>query len=463
MYNHLFRFLPALLLIILLCGTAQATNLQITVQDSLDNTTIAQAAVYQAGVNVGRTTAGGTYLIVHSGLGDLNIRIVKSGYEDWQNTVGMNVTSLLANMTRKTLVLKVLLYDSDSFAMISNAEVKLTYNNATETKKSDSNGLASFAVMANTIYDIAISAPYYQSQVPRAIEIGAENKEVQYWLMRNDRFSVIVTDSSKNPIQGAEVYIDSQLKGKTDTRGFLILQVEREKPYVIEVKKDGYQSFVERKTIGADEALITIQISKVPIGAFVSVYDENRAPVEGAAVYMDAAVAGNTDPYGKYVFGNIVAGAYQLEVRKDGYVTVKKTITISKQGDAFTIDLPYEQADLTIYVQDKDQKVIPDARVLVNGNTIGLSNANGQIATKVKFNTVNNVTAQKDGYQAASVQRSILIGNASSSVTLTMERNLDWGFIALVVIGAAIVLLVFAAIRRMSNKPGRHIIRRNEI
>jgi len=463
MYNHLFRFLPALLVLILLCGTAQATNLQVTVQDSIDNITIAQATVYQDGVNVGRTTPAGTFLIVHSGLEDLNLKIVKSGYEDWENTVGMNVTSVLANMTRKTLVLKVVLYDSDSFSVIPNAEVKLTYNNATDTRTSDSNGIVSFAVMANTIYDVAISAPYYQSQAPKAIEIGAENKVVQYWLMRNDRFSFIVTDPNKTPLQSAEVFIDSVSKGKTDIRGFLTVQIERGKSYDIEVKKDGYQSFVERKTIGDDDALMTVQIAKVPIGAFVSVYDENRAPVQGAAVYLDSAVAGNTDSYGKYVFGNIVTGSYQLEVRKDGYVTVKETITISKQGDAFSIDLPYEQADVTVHVQDKDQKAIPDARVLVNGNAIGLTDANGQITAKLKFNTVSNITAQKDGYQTTSVQKSIIIGNTSSSVTLTMDRNLDWGFIALVVIGAGIIILVFAVIRRMSQKPGRHIVRRNEI
>lgn len=463
MYKLLFRFLPALLLLILLCGTAQATNLQITVQDGLDNTTIAQATVYQDGANVGRTTSAGTFLIVHSGLANFDLRVVKSGYEDWEKTVGMNVTSLLVNMTRKTLLLKVKLYDSDSFDMIPNAEVKLTNNNATDTRKSDSNGLATFPVTANTVYDIAISAPFYQSQVPRAIEIGTENKEVQYWLMRNDRFSVIVTDPGKNPIQSAEVYLDSQLKGKTDIRGFLILQVERDKPYVIEVKKDGYQSFVERKTIGADEALITVQIAKVPVGAFVSVYDENRDPIEGASVYLDNALAGTTDRYGKYVMGTITAGAYQLEIRKTGYVTRKESITISKQGDAFTVDLPYDQSDLTIFVQDKDQKVIPNARILVDGNDIGLSGENGQIATKVKFNTVKNITALKEGYQPASVQKSVIIGNTSSFITLILERNLDWGFIGLVALGAIGVLLVFALIRHLGKRPGRHIVRRNEI
>lgn len=463
MYKYLIRFLSALLVLILLCGTVQATNLLITVQDGLDNTTISQATVYQDGVNVGRTTSVGTYMIVHDGSEALDIRVTKTGYEDWEKTVGANVTALLVNMTRQTLVLKVKLYDSDSFDMISGAKVGLTTNNVTDIKTSDSNGLVTFPVTANTIYDIAISAPYYQSQVPRAIEIGTENKEVQYWLMRNDRFSVIVTDPDKNPIQNAEVSLDSVVKGKTDARGFLILQVERDKPYVIEVKKDGYESYIEKKTIAADEALIMVQISKVPIGAFVSVYDENHLPVEGASVYLDSTLAGTTDKYGKYVMGTITAGSYQLEVKKQGYVAKKESITISKQGDEFTIDLPYDQADLTVFVQDKDQKVVPGATVYVNGNNAGLTGDNGQVTAKVKYNMVSNITATKDGYQTAKAEHTIIIGNATGSVTVMMERNLDWGFILLVVAGAVVVILLFALIRHMSKKPGRHVVRRNEI
>ena len=38
MYKHRIRFLFALLCLIAFCSAAQATKLQITVQDSLDNT-----------------------------------------------------------------------------------------------------------------------------------------------------------------------------------------------------------------------------------------------------------------------------------------------------------------------------------------------------------------------------------------------------------------------------------------
>jgi len=463
MYKHLIRFLSILLFVIVICGTAQATNLQINVQDSLDNTTVSQATVYLDGANSGRTTNTGIYFLTHSGLYDINLRITKSGYDDWEAMVAKNLTSVLVNMTRKTLVLKVVLYDTDSLAAIANADVKITSENVNESKKTDSNGIASFAVKAQTLYDLAITAPYYQSRSPPPIEIRADNKDVQYWLLRNDRFSFIVTDKSNNPVPGAEVYMDSALKGTTDARGILILALERGKPYSIEVKKAGYQSFIERKTISEDEALLAIQVSKVPVGAFVSVFDEKRVPIEGASVYLDTALTGYTDQYGRYVLGSIVAGSYQLEVRKEGYVIANKRINVTKQGDDFVVELPYEQADLTVYVRDKDQKVIPGATIELNSRPLGTTNENGQIVTRLKFNTLYNISGSKEGYQPVSTQKEIILGNSSGSATLTMEKNLDWGFIGLIIVGALGVLVVFAIIRRMNQKPRRHVIRRNEI
>jgi hypothetical protein len=257
--------------------------------------------------------------------------------------------------------------------------------------------------------------------------------------------------------------MDSVLKGTTDGRGILILALERGKPYSIEVKKAGYQSFIERKTISEDEALIVIQVSKVPVGAFVSVFDEKRVPIEGAGVYLDTALTGYTDQYGRYVLGSIVAGSYQLEVRKEGYVLASQRINVTKQGDDFVVELPYEQADLTVYVRDKDQKVIPGAKIELNSRPLGTTNENGQIVTRLKYNTLYNISGSKEGYQPVSTQKEIILGNSSGSATLTLEKNLDWGFIGLIIVGAIGVLVVFAIIRHMNQKPRRHVIRRNEI
>ena len=63
MYKHRIRFLFVLLCLIAFCSAAQATNLLITVQDNLDNTTVPHATVYLSGANVGMTNNAGQFLL----------------------------------------------------------------------------------------------------------------------------------------------------------------------------------------------------------------------------------------------------------------------------------------------------------------------------------------------------------------------------------------------------------------
>ncbi len=71
MYNPRPRFLFSLLLILLLCSSAQATtNLLITVQDSLDNTTLPHATVFVNGANFALTNNNGQVYLTHPGVAE---------------------------------------------------------------------------------------------------------------------------------------------------------------------------------------------------------------------------------------------------------------------------------------------------------------------------------------------------------------------------------------------------------
>ncbi len=462
MNKHLFRFLFALLFAILLCGAAQATILELTVLDNVDNTSVSHATVFVDGSNVGRTNNLGQYYVTHSEINDIMLRVSMAGFDDWSNIVKSNVTSLTVNLTRKSLKLNINVYDSDTLAAIPDAEIIITADNITSAHKTDALGTSTFNVRGATLYAIEIRSPNYQTRTG-TVDVGSSDVSVQYALMSGNRFSFVVKDKDDFPIENAEVRIDNVLAGKTDPRGILTTKVGRGKTYTIEVKKDGFQPYVITRSISETDELLTVVMSKAPVGAFIYVVDESKSPVNGADVYLNGEKAGSTNQYGRFTLSNVLAGSFTVEIKKSGLVNVQKQINVTKQGDEFTIELPFETVDLKVYVQDKDKKVVPETTILINDNKIGVTDDHGQILAKVKLNAMYNVTAVKDGYQGISVQKEIRQANATPTLTITLEKNLDWGFIGLVVAGALGVLLIFGIIRIGRSKKRHHIIRRNEI
>jgi hypothetical protein len=233
--------------------------------------------------------------------------------------------------------------------------------------------------------------------------------------------------------------------------------------YTIEIKKDGYDPVTESRTISEADALYTAEITKAPLGAFVYVYDESHSPINGADVYINGSLSGTTNQYGRITFPDLVFGSYPVEVRKTGFIPSSRTIVVSNKSEDYTFTLPFESASLTIYVQDKDLKNIPNATISLDGTASGQTDDHGQYVTKVKFNQIYNITASHDGYQTSSVQKQVMQGNATASVNISLEKTTDWGFISIIVIIVIVVLILFAAIRIFGRRPGHHIMRRNEI
>ena len=463
MYRQRNRFFFALLSILLLCSSAQATILQISVQDSSDNSTIPNATVFLDGDEYAKTNNTGQVFLNHSGLNDLLIRVSTTGYVDWEKLVAKNETSVFVTLSRMNLTLKVNLYDSDSLGSVSGARINLSAKNSKQTNLTDVAGSVSFGVNATTLYSMDITAPGYLPRI-EIIDMGTENKDAQFWMFPANRFSFIVKDKNGMlPVTDAEVRIDNALVGKTDTRGILTIPVARGRVTSIDIKKGGYQTFTESRRINETDALYSVILSKALLGAFISVSDENRVPVSGADVYINGTLSGTTNQSGRINFPDLVSGSYNVEVRKTGYRSMNRTILIINKGEDFTFEIPVENADLTIFVQEKDQKIVPDATILMNGNTMGVTDEHGLFRTKVKFNTLYNITAIKDTYQPVSVQKEFAQGNATASVTLVMEKNLDWGIITIIGIGALGILIAFGIIRKWGGRKPQRSMKKNDL
>jgi PEGA domain len=463
MYRQRNRFLFTLFCIILLFSSAQAVILQISVRDISDNSTIPHATIFLNGASYAKADNNGEVSITHSGSNDQLIRVTMAGYNDWENLVGKNETSVIVNLSRKSLILKVNLYDSDSLGFVSGARVNISAENLMQTKLTDITGSVAFDVNATTLYAISITAPDYLSR-EGVIDLGTEDKDVQYWLLPSNRFSFVIQDKdSLGAVPDAEVRIDSVLAGRTDARGVLTTPVSRGKIHTIEITKSGYQTFTESKVISETDALDTVVLSKAFLGAFIYTIDESHVPINGTDIYINGTLKGSTNQFGRTTFPNLVAGSYVVEVRKTGYVSQNRTIIVANSGEEFSFEMQFETANLTIFVEDKDQKILPDVTIFINGQASGFTDDQGRYTTRVRFNTLYNITATKDTYQTVSVQKQFAQGNATPSLTLIMEKNPDWGLITLIVAGIVGILVLFGIIRMFGGRKRRHVMRKNEI
>ena len=129
--------------------------------------------------------------------------------------------------------------------------------------------------------------------------------------------SALATVSVTCPTPAVSLYVDKKSVGNVPWSGSL-----KEGMHLIEVKKNGYRS--QQKTI------LLSQQQKLDVGfgelvAILGNLSVNYKPF-GADVYVDGKKLGQSPR----VFNGLLVGNHQVEVRKDGYTTDKKSVTISE-------------------------------------------------------------------------------------------------------------------------------------
>ena len=458
------RLVLGVLVLFMLAAYAQGATVYVSVYEISDNSTVVpHAVVYMNGAMTGKTGADGMMNFTHPGTGSIDLRVTKAGYEDWNGLVGANTSSVLVPLTRKNLTVMTKVYDADSLNAIPGARVILSGMNKTLDNITDKTGMASFLVKADAGYTIEVSAPHYQSR-SASIETGAGDKEIQYWLFRDDRLTFrIIDEQTREPVRDAEIAVDTVTSGRTDTRGTLTVDLPRNMLYTLRVAAAGYQNVVEKRLIGEEESLIDIGLTRSPYQVFVSVYDESRSPVEGAVITIDGKEVGKTNTYGRFSIQDLVAGMYRLEVRSPGYVSRNMQIQVEQQGQDITVSLAYGEIDLVLFVEDKDQKVVPGATISINNSSAGITDSRGQLKTRVRLNTPHLITAAKDGYQSGSVQERITNVTGSATTTIVLEKNFDP--IPFVIAGGVLVGIigVILVIRHRRGRRTGHSIRKDRI
>jgi hypothetical protein len=448
----MLRFRPylfiAIFVVLIFTGTACGATVHVQVFERVENITpVAGALVYANTTLAGKTNDAGTIEIFSSSTEVIPVRVEKFGYDSWNGEIDTNTTEILVELSKAKIAISVHLYDADTMDPVPDVSVTLEGDGSENTAISDQNGTAGFTVLARGSYRIGTDAEHYHP-VSTVVDVGVAGKDVQVMLFRDDRFSIVVKDGDSDvPLSGARVFVEGIERGVTDPKGVLTLPMQRGKVYLIRVVMDGYQDYHGRQIVESDTAFLTIPLVKAPFTIFVFVYNEDEDPVEDALVLIDNTTAGITSRYGRAVLTNLTAGRYLLEVQHPGYVPARQSLTVAVQGEDIVTELLYQKENITIRTVEGSGSPVANVKVSLNGEEEGFTGDKGTLPVLLRVNLPYTITAEKEGYHQATIEKEISASNTTSSIEIPMKRNFNWMLVGVAGIGLAAVIGVVLVFR----------------
>ncbi|WP_067078712.1 carboxypeptidase regulatory-like domain-containing protein [Methanoculleus horonobensis] len=439
----------------LLCCTAQAVTLRISVVDDRTDDALADASIYIDGDYVGSTNSAGTYSYAHSGKKDLYLKVVRKGYRNWVEYVDYDATRVEIDMIREDATLMFELYDAGTLNPIVGGVVRVTGNDYSDSEVSGSSGSVNFPVKANELYNAEIRASGYHD-LSKSVQMESSSRTVQCLLFSNDILGIQVLDvETSTPLKGAEVYIDNARAGETDADGRLQFHLERAKRYSFRITAPDYQPYQESRYLEVDDVFLPVRLSKSEYPVSITVFNEATKPVEAAEIYLNGTLQGKTSQYGRFMLSNIHAGTYELVVRAPGYADWSETRQITGQGEDIVAELGYDRASVTIRASDPENNPVAGAVVVIDGQVIGVTDGLGSLKTPLVTNKVHAVTAACEGYRNISIDADIPLGIAETTIPLVLEKDFNvWVLVAGV--GVVAVLLLAAVMVVRYRRAGRN-------
>ena len=150
--------------------------------------------------------------------------------------------------------------------------------------------------------------------------------------------SAMATVSVTCPTPAVSLYVDKKSVGTTPWTGSL-----KEGMHLIEAKKEGYRS--QQRTINLSQQQ-RLDVAFAELAAIQGNLSVNYKPF-GADVYIDGKKVGQSPR----VFNGILVGNHKVEIKKDGYGTDSKTVSIL-EGQTASLSGVLTTHTITIPVKD---------------------------------------------------------------------------------------------------------------
>lgn len=156
--------------------------------------------------------------------------------------------------------------------------------------------------------------------------------------------SILVFDERKVPIEGASVSINGTIQGRTDEYGRLRLSTITAGTYLLEVKKEGYVSWQENRTITQHGEELVAILSFASIDITIRTEEADHTPLTGSVVTINGVTAGKTDDVGELRTRLKTSSSYNISATHEGYhpSSVLRDVPLGANPTVITLSMERE-------------------------------------------------------------------------------------------------------------------------
>lgn len=438
-----------------------ASALNIMVFEQSDHMApVPQALIYSESEYIATTDENGTYNLTYEG-DPPRLRVAKAGYREWNGIPAINDTLILVPLQIRNCTYTIQIFDADTLLPVEDAQVKVGYGDTFVLQEhTGSNGTVVLPLRAEQVYDLTVISHRYQT-IREKLITGFENADIQYSLIRNDRISILVKDSQDGRnISSADISIDGVESCKTNENGIAITNLSRGVDHTLEVTADGYERTILQKTPGDEDRIIDLIMVREKSPVFITVYDPEKKPVEGAGIRIDENETGYTNEYGRLTVPDLELRNYEFVVSREGYQTQRRIQEISSANPDIIFDLRPETISVPVIVENVHGIPLSNASILVNGSPGGLTDSNGTVLLSLEQEDSYLLTASMPGYfdnntsviPAMSSQFRIILQSRDSGENSAPFPVFTLGVGILVIAGLVIITLY---LRGKGRRPSR--------
>jgi hypothetical protein len=327
-----------------------------------------------------------------------------------------------ATEQRATVTLTVTVTDNFNNG-IANAKLTAFWDGGQAEATTASNGKAFVDVEEGADVRIFVNHSSYTQNNPTVVESATE-QDVGVKVFRKANAEVTAV-SDGAAIENARVVLTKEgqdraaARGRTGSDGVFTSGTIEQGTYEVSVVKPGFlrnTTTVDVRDTTETEVAIAVGSATVTFSVTDDHFEDPRA-VEDATVQVQGPTSGtfNTSGSGTVQFGLPVNAEYTVTVTKDGHETVQRTVSVGEQSRRvdFTINrepaLSVEAVNQRVVVGERVQVTATDeygeragnATVLVDGEEVGTTDADGTFQASIESAGEHTITVQKDGASAA--------------------------------------------------------------